>query len=243
MIGPIRIWATAFLAVLAITQVRAADLTPTLNQEPPPAPPGFYVHAGALGGFPQTNAQPTGGGFFNAIPSPFGVATVSNVAIRPAYTLALEAGYFVTPNIAIAVSASLPPLEHFKATGFPQAGLVGTNLLGSTRAGLAMLLLQYHFTQFGAFQPYAGVGAGYLVDLGNISDGILTNFSLDQNFAFVLQAGADLMLTPNWGVFVDGKKEVLSTDAQGFVLDTNVPIRAHVTLDPWRASAGITFKY
>ena len=40
-------------------------------------------------------------------------------------------------------------------------------------------------------QPYAGIGGGYLVILGNISDGILTNFSVDQNFAFVVQGGAD----------------------------------------------------
>ena len=157
----------------------------------------------------------------------------------------MEAGYFVTPNITIAVSAAVPPLEHFKATGFPQAGAFGTNLLGSTRAGLAILLLQYHFTQFGAIQPYAGIGPGYIADFGNVSDGILSNFSLDQNFALVLQAGADLMLTPNWGVYVDGKKEYLSTDAQGFVPTAAGPVRARarVTLDPWRAAAGITFKY
>ncbi len=222
-------------------------MAPASNPEPlPPAPPVFYIHVGALEGFPETNAQRTGGGSFNAVRTPLGVVTLSNVAIRPVYTLAFEAGYFVTPNWAIALSAPVPPLEHFKATGFPQAGVFGTNLLGSTRAGLAMLLLQYHFTQFGAIQPYAGIGGGYLVDLGNISDGILTNFSLDQNFAFVLQAGAELMLTPNWGVYVDGKKEFFSTDSQGFVatgVGPPVRVRAHVTLDPWRASAGITFKY
>jgi outer membrane protein len=116
-------------------------------------------------------------------------------------------------------------------------------LLGTVRAGPAIGLLQYHFTQFGALQPYAGVGVGYVLDFGNISNGILRNFSVDQNFAFVVQAGADWMLTPNWGVFVDGKKTFLSTEAQGFTIPTNVPVRTHITLDPWLASAGITFKY
>ena len=54
------------------------------------------------------------------------------------------------------------------------------------------------------------------------------------------------MFTPNWGVYVDGKKTFLSTDSQGFVVTGMGPpvrVRAHVTLDPWRASAGITFKY
>ncbi|MGH6812443.1 MAG: OmpW/AlkL family protein [Methylocella sp.] len=106
-----------------------------------------------------------------------------------------------------------------------------------------MLLLQYHFTQFGPLQRYAGIGGAYVFNFGNISDGILTNFSIDQNFAFVVQAGADLMLAPNWGVFVDGKKLFFSTDAQGFAFPGTVPVRSHVKVDPWLASAGITFKY
>jgi outer membrane protein len=231
-----RFRAAALIAAIVVRPVAAMDLITSVEPPSPSAPPIFYVHAGALGGFPQVNAQPTGGGVFG----------VANVAIRPSYTLDLETGYFVTSNIAIAVSTPLPSVAHFKATRFHQASVFGTNLLGSTRAGLAMLLLQYHFTQFGAIQPYAGIGGGYLVNLGNISDGILTNFSVDQNFALILQAGADLMLTPNWGVFVDGKKEFFSTDAQGFVVTVvgqPVRVRAHVTLDPWRASAGITFKY
>jgi outer membrane protein len=230
--GAIKIWAIAFIAALAGTPVVAADLTTPVEPLPPP-PPSFYVHAGALGVFPLTNAQPTGGGLF----------PTTNIAIRPNYTLALEAGYFVTPNIAIALSAGVPPIAHLKATGFPMAAAFGSNLLGSVRYGPAMLLVQYHFTQFGPIQPYAGIGAGYVFSFANISDGILTNFSIDQNFALILQAGADFMLTPNWGVFVDGKKAFYSTDAQGFAVPGNVPVRTHVTLDPWLASAGITFKY
>jgi outer membrane protein len=230
MIGALRFCASALIATLAVIPIKAADLATPVEPLPPP-PPSFYVHAGALGGFPETNAQPTGGGLFGT----------ANIAIRPAYTLDLEVGYFVSPNITVALSAPVPPIEHFKATGFPQAGIFGTNLLGSTRAGLAMLLLQYHFTQFGPLQPYAGIGAGYVLNFGNISDGILRNFSVDQNFGLILQVGADLMLTPNWGVYVDGKKAFLSTDAQGFAITG--PVRAHITLDPWRASAGIAFKY
>jgi outer membrane protein len=227
MSSAIRIWAVAFITTLAVTPIAAADLT-TSDE-----PPSFYVHAGALGVFFQTNAQPEGGGLF----------PITNIAIRPVYTLALEAGYFVTPNIAIALSTGVPPIVHLKATGSPGAAASGSNLLGSVRAGPAMLLIQYHITQFGPIQPYAGIGVGYALNFGNISDGILTNISVDQNFALILQAGADWMLTPNWGVFVDGKKAFLSTDAQGFAVPGNVPVRAHLTPDPWLASAGVTFKY
>ena len=229
-----RIFASAF-ASLVIVPAIAADLT--APAEAPEAPPIFFVHAGAFGEFPVTNAQPTGGGAF---------ANISNVAIRPVYSLALEAGYFVTPNIAIALSEGVAPIAHLKATGFTQEALFGTNLLGSVREGSIRLLLQYHFTQFGAFQPYVGAGGSYFVNLGNISDGILQNFYVDQNFAFLVQAGADYMFTKNWGVFIDGKKAFFSTDAGGTVFLPfvgSVPVRSHIELDPWVASAGVTFKY
>jgi outer membrane protein len=153
--------------------------------------------------------------------------------------VALEGGYCVTPNIAIVLSSGVPPIAHIKATGFPMAGALGTNLLGSVRYDSVALLLQYHFTQFGTIQPYAGVGAGYVFSLGNISDGVLTNFSVDQNFAIMLQAGTDLMLTPNWGGFVEGRKVFFSTDAQGFVGKTlpSRDARYHGSGEGWGGAA------
>jgi len=244
MTGAIRIWAAAFIAALAITRADAADLTPT--PEPlPSAPPIFYVHVGALGAFySPPDAQSTGGGFLKAIPTPLGTATLNNVAIPPSYTVGLEAGYFITPNIALAISAGVPPLMHIKATVFNFTQALGTDLVGSVRFGPLMGLLQYHFTQWGAFQPYFGVGAAYVVMFANTSDGILSNFSVDPTFSAVAQGGFDYMLTQNWGVFVDAKKLIyLNPDFQGNLLNTNIHIRTLGKIDPWIASTGITFKY
>jgi outer membrane protein len=244
MTGAIRIWAAAFIAALAITRADAADLTPT--PEPlPPAPPIFYVHVGALGAFySPPDAQSTGGGFLKVIPTPLGNATLNNVAIPPSYTVGLEAGYFVTPNIALAISAGVPPPMHIKATVFNFATALGTDQLGSVRFGPLMALLQYHFTQWGAFQPYFGAGAAYVVMFANTSDGILSNFSVDPTFCAVAQGGFDYMLTQNWGVFVDGKKLIyLNPNFQGNLLSTNIHIKTLGKIDPWIASAGITFKY
>ena len=152
----------ALITTLMLAPAAAADLGAPAEPLPPP-PPTFFVHAGAQGEFPLTNAQPTGGGVF----------PTTNIAIRPVYTLALEAGYFITPNIAVALSAGAPPpIAHLKATGFPLTAAYGTNLLGSVREGSVRLLLQYHFTQFGAIQPYVGAGASYFLNFGNINDGI-----------------------------------------------------------------------
>jgi len=242
MSGASRFGFAVIIATLAVPAL-AADVTTTAEPLPPPTPI-FFVHAGALGAFANTDASPTGGGVFQGL---------SNVAIRPVYTLVFEAGYFITPNFAIALGTAVPPVTHFKATGltpFPPSPLVprgiptfGTDLLGSARYGELSLLLQYWFTQFGPLQPYIGAGGGFALNFDNISDGILRNFFWDQNFAFIVQAGADYMLTPNWGVFVDAKKVWFATDAGGFLLNTNIPTRAHVRVDPWVADVGITFKY
>ncbi|MCI0598413.1 MAG: hypothetical protein L0Y60_02650 [Beijerinckiaceae bacterium] len=234
MTGALKICVAAVIATLTAASADAEDFG--LPAEPlPPPPPAFFVHAGAIGAFPQINASPTGGGGFGA----------ANIAIRPVYTLVAELGYYVTQNITITLGTAVPPVSHFKATGLPLAPVLGTNLLGSARYGIILLLLQYHFTQFGALQPYVGAGGGYALNFGNISDGILTNFSWDQNFAFTLQAGTDYMFTPRWGVFVDAKKVFFSTDSGGFFASPTGlrPVRANVRVDPWAASAGIVFKY
>lgn len=241
-----RLGLAGICSLLAISCAAAADLTPPA-EPPPPPPPTIYVHGGVIGSWANVNASPTGGGLFATQETTGGLfGGAWNVAIRPVYTVLLEAGYFVTPNFAIALATAVPPVSHFKATGLFGASIFGTDLLGSARYGEIAVLFQYHFTQFGPFQPYVGMGPGYALNFGNISDGLLRNFYWDQNFAFILQAGADYMLTPNWGVFVDGKKVFFSTDSGGFAITTlgiPVPVRANVRVDPWAADVGITFKY
>ena len=250
MTGSFRVWGAALLAALFITRAEAANLNSYAGTasagsadllRPCRRPGRFHLaqrdadRRRLLQHFAHTPRRARAG-------SPQGA--LSNVAIRPIYTVGLEAGYFITPNIAVALSAGIPPLLHVKATNLTLTPFLGTNLLGSARFGPAMGLLQYHFTNFGAFQPYLGAGAAYVLMFSNISDGILTNFGVDQNWAFVLQAGADYMLTQNWGVYVDLKKLIYyNPPFQGNLLNLGVPVRTLGSLDPWVVGAGITFKY
>lgn len=255
MTRAIRLWAAALIAALTVARADAAELAPVPEQPLPPPAPIFYLHVGALGVFFDANYQSTGGGFFNTV-APGGVplAEITNGVIRPSYTLGFDVGYYITPNISLELDAGVPPLAHLKVTGFTGAGTlplgapptvaqVGSNLLGSVRYGPGALVLRYQFNQFGALQPYFGAGGVYLLNLGNINDGILTNLSVNQEFGFIAEAGFDYMLTPNWGVFAEGKKVWISTDASGQLINTDIPIRTHVQLDPWVGIAGITFKY
>jgi outer membrane protein len=248
MTGAIRIWAAALIAALAITRANAAEPTPMMPEPLPPPPPLFYLHVGALGAFySPPDAQSTGGGFLKSIPI-LGGTTLNNVAIPPSYTLGLEAGYYITPNITLGISAGVPPLMHIKATVLNKANLIGTDLVGSVRFGPLMGVLDYHFTQWGPFQPYFGAGAAYVVMFANTSDGFLSNFSVDPTWSFVVQGGFDYMLTdfglPNWGVFADAKKLIyLNPNFQGNVLNTNIHVKTLGKIDPWIASTGITFRY
>ena len=88
MIPVMRFCALALIAAPVMTPVLAADLVTSVEPTSPSAPPSFYVHVGALGGFPEINAQPTGGGQFG----------IANVAIRPVYTLDLEVRLFHHPR-------------------------------------------------------------------------------------------------------------------------------------------------
>jgi hypothetical protein len=109
-------WRQPLIATLMLTPAAAADLSAPAEPLPPP-PPSFYVHAGALGVFFQTNAQPTGGGLF----------PTTNITLRPVYTLALEAGYFVTP-----ISRSRSRRVCHRSCISRQRGSLGRHSMGRT---------------------------------------------------------------------------------------------------------------
>ncbi len=258
MTGALRLSAASLVAAFTATCAWAADLTPAPPPPPEPAAPAFFVHLGALGVYTVDNASSTGGGFFNTIEpiNPLGLpgplATISNVTARPMYTLGYDLGYYLTPNIALSLFSGVPPILTVKGTGISvlpdvagvNHGLLGTANLGAERWGPITLLVQYHFTQFGPMiQPYVGAGAAYIISLGEINNGLLRNFGIDQDWCLALQAGADLMLTPNWGVFAQVVKLFYETDAHGFLLNTNIPIRVRAVTDPWFPEVGITFRY
>ncbi len=261
MTGALRLCAASLVAAFTLTCAHAAEPI-AVPPPPPPTAPLFFVHVGALGIYTVDNASSTGGGFFNTVepqnflglPGP--LATISNVTAPPLYTLGYDLGYYFTPNIALSLFSGVPPILHVKGTGISvlpgfnglpglpiNHNLLGTDQLGSERWGPITVLLQYHFTQFGAIQPYIGAGAAYIISLGELNDGILRNFGIDQDWTLALQAGADIMLTPNWGVFAQVVKLFYQTDAHGFLLNTNIPIRVRAVTDPWFPMVGLTFKY
>lgn len=170
----------------------------------------------------------------------------SNFGVTTSVVPTLDITYYFTRNFAAELILGVTP--HTVYGRGPVTGALGrvadTWLLPPT------LTFQYHFTDFGAFKPYVGVGVNYTVFFSNKSRVSPLNppydrVSISGAAGLALQAGFDYMIDRNWGINVDVKKLFLSTNAT--FTDTTAPVtaptRARVTIDPWIISTGITYKF
>ena len=190
-------------------------------------PPSYYIHVGPGGLILDESAKIAAGG----------VSVASgNIAVPSQASLLLETGYFVTPNIGVSFTGGIPPLAQFYGTG--SLGMLGK--LGSAVYGPTALTAHYHFTGLGAFQPYVGGGAVYMV-VFKTNDGALTQAHLQNAWGATLQVGADYMINEHWGAFFDVKKAYLRSKATGFLGAT--PVVAKVKLDPLVLHMGLAYRF
>lgn len=211
-----------------ITTAAAADLA---YPAPPPAAlpalPSFYIHAGPAGLFYAEKARISVAG---------AVVPGASVTINDAPTFAVEAGYYITRNIAASVTVGFPPLSKFNGAGT----FDGLGLLGKARGGPSGVSIHYHFVDLGPFQPYVGAGIA-LLTIFDSQDALMTNLKVDHAAGFLLQGGFDYMINERWGVFLDVKKTFVKTNATGVF--GGAPVSARVTLDPVVVHTGITFRF
>ena len=155
-----------------------------------------------------------------------------------------DISYFFTKNIAAELVLT-----------YPQRVNIYSNLTsgptGTITALPPSLLLQYHFTELGAFKPYVGAGINYTI------------FSNRNNFSFaaggtnypnsltvnqssvgaVVQVGADYMLDKNWGMNLDLKYATMSTNVNGAGPLASAGSIGKLTLNPIMPSVGVTYKF
>jgi outer membrane protein len=187
----------------------------------------WFVHGGPALVSPHEKAKITAGG------SPLAGGDVS---IPSRWTVEGELGYFVTPNIAVAVAAGAPPTFDVNMAG----SLAGLGKAGTMTGGPAGLLVQYHFNRTGRIQPYVGAGASFLV-VFDTDDGLMTNLKAKSAVGTALQVGADVMINDRVGVFLDVKKAWVGTIATGTM--GPAPVRAKVNVDPIVTNFGVTYHF
>jgi outer membrane protein len=169
----------------------------------------------------------------------------SGLSIRSSVVPELDISYFFTRNIAAELILGVTPHS-----------ISGTGTLANLNVGHAWLLpptltFQYHFTDFGAFKPYVGVGANYTVFFdqspGNaVNNGVaITSLSIKNSFGAAAQVGFDYMIDRHWGLNFDVKKLFLepSYSAVATAGAVNIPVNGTAHINPWLIAGGITYKF
>jgi outer membrane protein len=141
----------------------------------------------------------------------------------------VDLSYFFTPNIAAELVLTYPQKVDIT---------VGGSKVGTIKALPPSLLLQYHFTNFGAFKPYVGAGLNYTIFTQR--DNILGGAAEVEHSSFGLvgQAGFDYMIDKNWSINLDVKYVQMDTDVK--VGGTKV---GKVDLNPITAGIGIGYRF
>ena len=228
----------------------ASDL-PVPTTKAPAAPaaeapwsPQLFVKLGVTYGINNGSAKSYAafapGGPLNFLP---GVnASASNVV-----TLGGEVGIFVLPNVSIQVSGGIPQWVTVKTSG-AITGVTppsGTHI-SSDLPGFIPVTASYHFTNFGAFQPYIGAGLTPIFSF-TTRDYFDTGVRAGSSVGVVLQAGADFMIDKHWGLTFDVKRIWASREATstGVATYPGVPLagKLDTQVDPWLLSTGLTYRF
>ncbi|WP_018605501.1 OmpW/AlkL family protein [Uliginosibacterium gangwonense] len=140
-----------------------------------------------------------------------------------------DVSYFWTKNIATELVLTYPQDIDIKVGGTKQ---------GTIKALPPSLMVQYHFTDLGAFKPYLGVGLNYTIftKRSNILGGAA---SVDHSsVGFAAQAGVDYLIDKHWSVNLDVKYIQMNTDVT--VGGTKV---GSVGLNPITAGIGVGYRF
>ncbi len=138
----------------------------------------------------------------------------------------VDVSYFFSKNVAAELVLTVPQKQTVYADG---------ETLGTFKHLPPTLLMQYHFTDLGAYKPYVGAGINYT----KISSVSLAGLTLDSHsWGPALQVGVDIPLDKNWSLNFDLKKIYIKSDvyADGASLGT-------LKLNPLAASVGLGYRF
>ena len=148
----------------------------------------------------------------------------------------LDLSYYFTRNIAVEAICCFSYHTINAVNALASLGDVGHTWLFPPT-----ITLQYHFTDFGAFQPYLGVGVNYThyFDTGAGSLAADGPLKINDSWGVAGQVGFDYMITRNLGLNVD-LKYIEMTPHAAYVSST---LNSRVNINPIVVGAGITYRF
>ena len=188
-----RITAAAVFGAAALPAI-AADLS---QRAAAPAPMMTYetfdpwmIRVRALGVLPDGESKVSVGG----------APSVNGLKVSNTFVPEVDITYFFTKNIAVEAICCVSP---HKIKG--SKALAGVGEIGEALLFPPTIMLQYHFTNFGAFKPYVGVGVNWTHFFRTDATAPFSNLKIDDSFGVAAQVGFDYMINRNWGINVDVK--------------------------------------
>ena len=152
------------------------------------------------------------------------------------FTPVVQIGRRIGDNFAIAFTGGIPP--HIEIEG--RGALEPFGLLAETDYGPMTLTGQFRPIRSGPVQPYVGAGIAYMI-IFDTDDAAFRDVEIDDDLSPAFEAGTDIMLNERFGLFVEGKKAFLRTEARGTF--NGLPVVGQVKLDPWAVSGGVTVRF
>ena len=197
----------------------------------------WQVRVRALGVLPDTGGSTVTVQGVPSLSSPNSGLSIGNSVVPE-----LDISYYFTPNIAAELVLGVTPHS-----------ITGNGALANLNIGSAWLLpptlmAQYHFTNFGAFKPYVGLGVNYTFFFSQSpgytpTNGLsVTSLGLNNTFGAAAQIGFDYMIDRHWGVNFDVKKLLLRPTYNATVNNT-IAVSGTANIDPWLIGAGVTYRF
>ncbi len=144
----------------------------------------------------------------------------------------VDVSYFFNKNVAAELILTVPQKQTVYAGGAD---------IGTFKHLPPTLLMQYHFTDLGAYKPYVGAGINYTkISSVSLDAGAALNpVTLDSHsWGGALQVGVDISLDKNWSLNFDVKKIYIKTDVYSKGVSAGT-----LKLDPVAASVGIGYRF
>lgn len=220
---PLYALSLALLASASLAgQARAADVpdSPSFAAAAPEDWSRFMIRVRAVGVLPHSSARLN-------IP---GSAHISDDVVPE-----IDFSYFFTPNLAVEVICCV---SHHTIRG---RGAISGLKLGDTWVIPATVTAQYHFTNFGAFKPYVGVGVNYSIYFNEDSGPGISRLNLKNSVGPAAQVGFDYMFNEHWGVNFDLKKIYMQPKIR--LAAGGADVRGKAKINPWVTGVGITYRF
>lgn len=169
--------------------------------------------------------------------------TGSDTRAKDAWVPTFAAEYFVSPRVSIETICCLTQHD-VRGSG----ALEGAALIDNAEVIPATLTVKYHFPLEGGFTPYMGAGPAYFMVFGESVGASAkalgaTKVGLSSEFGAALQAGVDIPLRGKAvGLSIDVKRYWVDTTAR-FHAGSQLVLETEHKLDPWVASAGVTWRF